>query len=141
MQEEKHKEALKEVMDTIEEALNSRDISQHQRRLISMLSIGLQHVVEVYLHRLKVIKPGVQVKHNWFALGERNIRLKFSSILTKPYDKIPEINDIVSLARNIEIDRNDILYGSPTVDNAKLKEKIDNFLEIKKIVEKTGEIS
>ena len=88
-----------------------------------------------------MIKPGVQVKHNWFALGERNIRLKFSSILTKPYDKIPEINDIVSLARNIEIDRNDILYGSPSVGNTRLKEKIDNFLEIKKIIEKTGEIS
>lgn len=140
MREEKHLGALKEVMVTIDEALNSSDILQHQRRLISMLSIGLQHIIEVYLHRLKVIKPGAQVKHNWFSPGESNMRLKFSSVLTMPYRKISEINEIISLARSIEIDRNDILYGSPIVDERKLKEKIDNFLEIKKIVEKTGEI-
>lgn len=140
MREESHLEALKEVMATIDEALNSSDILQHQRRLISMLSIGLQHVIELYLHRLKVIKPGAQIKHNWFSLGESNMRLKFSSVLTMPYSKISEINEIISLARNIEIDRNDILYGSPIVDERELKEKIGNFLEIKKIAEKTGEI-
>lgn len=140
MQEGKHLEALKEVMATIEEALGSSDIVQHQRRLISMLSIGIQHIIELYLHRLKVIKSGTQVKHNWLVLGERNMKLKFSSVLTMPYDKIPEMNEIISLSRNIEIDRNDILYGSPSVDGGKLKEKIDNFLDIKRIIEKTGEL-
>ena len=140
MQEEKHVEALREVMATIDEALSNKNILQYQRRLIALLSIGLQHIIEIYLHRLKVINPGAQIKHNWFAQGERNIRLKFAAILTKPYDRIPEIHEIISLARNIEMDRNDILYGSPLVDDEKLKEKIDCFLEIKKIVEKTGEI-
>jgi len=140
MREGKHLEALNEVMATIDEALSSRDILQHQRRLISMLSIGLQHIIEVYFHRLMVIKPGAQIKHNWLVLGERNMKLKFSSVLATPYDKIPEINEIISLARDIEMDRNDILYGSPAIDDKKLKEKIDKFFEIKRIVEKTGEI-
>lgn len=127
-------------MSTIEEALSSDNILLHQKRLAAMLSIGLQHIVELYLHRLKVLKPGAWIKHDWFALGERNLTMKFSAVLTKPYDKVPELNEIVLLARNIETDRNDILYGSPAVDSKKLREKIDNFLEIKKIVEKVGEI-
>ncbi len=141
MQKAKHTDALKEVMATIEEALGSSSVLPYQRRLIAMISIGLQHMVELYLHRLKVIKPGIHIKHNWFALGEENIRSRFSAVLTMPFGKVPEINEIVSLARSIEIDRNDILYGAPLADGKSLKEKINSFLEIKKIVEKTGVIS
>ena len=140
MHEKKHLEALKEVRQTVDEALKSDDILVFQRRLASMLSLGLQHIVELYLHRLNAIKPGAYVKHEWFSMGDRNLRIKFSSILTKPYEDISQIHEIVSLARNIESDRNEILYGSPLVNGKLLKEKVYVFLEIKKIIEKTGEI-
>ena len=141
MQESKHTEAIREVMQTIDEALSSKDILIFQRRLASMISLGLQHIVEIHLHRLNVIKPGAYVKHDWFFMGDRNLKTKFSTIISKPYEKIKNINEIVSLARSIEADRNEILYGAPLADGKRLREKIDCFLEIKKIIEETGEIN
>lgn len=138
MREEKHMEALDEVAATIQEALESGDILQHKRRLASMLSLGAQHAIELYLHKLKLIKPGAHIKHDWFLLGDRNLNLKISAIVTVPYSKVPHIDEIVMLAKNIEIDRNEILYGSPSLDEKKLREKIDNFLEIRKIADKGG---
>src|SRR3989338_2397885 len=140
MQESKHADAIKETMRTIDEALKGKNILDFQRRLASMLSVGLQHLVELYLHRLYVIKTGAFVKHEWFLMGDKNLKAKFSAILTQPYEEIENINEIASLARDIEGDRNELLYGSPIGDENRLKEKIGSFLEIKKIVEKTGDI-
>ena len=140
MQESKHADAIKETMRTIDEALKGKNILDFQRRLASMLSVGLQHLVELYLHRLYVIKPGAFVKHEWFLMGDKNLKAKFSAILTQPYEEIENINEIASLARDIEGDRNELLYGSPIGDENRLKEKIGSFLETKKIVEKTGDI-
>jgi hypothetical protein len=140
MQEEKHSDALREVMKTIDDALKSSNILEHKRRLTSMLSIGVQHIVELYLHRLNVIKPGAQVKHEWFRLGDNNIIIKFNGITTKPYDNIRHLSEMTALANKIEINRNEMLYGSPRVTKDMLLEKIDYFLEIKKIVEETGDV-
>ncbi|MBL7160957.1 MAG: hypothetical protein ISS93_03865, partial [Candidatus Aenigmarchaeota archaeon] len=132
MREEKHLEILKEVEKTIKEALEAESLLSHQRRAISMLSLGVQQLVELHLHHLRVIRPGTQVKHEWFGMGERNCSIKLSSILTTDVNKIPGIREILALARIVEADRNDLLYGSPLANEKSLREKIDAFLEIKK---------
>ena len=134
MQEEKHEDALNEVIDTIDESLKGNMLN-YQRRLMFMISIGSQHLLELYLHRLHVIKPGAQIKHEWFKLNDKNIKSRLSLIITKKFDEIPNINEILSLARSIEKDRNDIVYGAPLKDDVILRDKIDHFLEIKKLVE------
>lgn len=137
MQEEKHNEALREVDKTVEEALKG-NLLDHQRRLMSMISLGVQHSVEMYFHRLHVIKPGAFVKHEWFKMGDKNTRQGISAIVTKRIDEIPNILEILSLAREIENDRNEIVYGAPLKDDEILRNKIDQFLEIKKLL-KGGE--
>lgn len=132
MQEEKHLEALKETNTTIGEALKG-NLLDHQRRLMSMISLGVQHSIELYFHRLHVIKPGAFVKHEWFKMGEKNARQKISAIITKKIDEIPNILEILSLAREIESDRNEIVYRAPLKNDEILRDKIDKFLEIKKI--------
>ncbi|MDI6721198.1 MAG: hypothetical protein QMD85_02315 [Candidatus Aenigmarchaeota archaeon] len=141
MQEEKHISAIKEVDRTVEDALKG-SILDHQRRLTSMISIGIQHLIELYFHRLHIIKPGAYVKHEWFRMSEKNTKLRLSSIITNDFDKIPQLAEILAIAREIEKDRNEILYGASLKDDAILRNKIDEFLEIKKIIEKeTGEVT
>jgi len=132
MQEEKYLDALKETDITIKEALGG-NMLDHQRRLMSMISLGVQHSIELYFHKLRVIKPGAFVKHEWFRMGDKNARQKLSIILTKKIDEIPNIPEIISLAREIESDRNDIVYGAPLNDDKILRDKIDSFLELKKL--------
>lgn len=134
MKIEKHIEALREVEITIKEALESGNILAYQRRLISMLSLGTQQLIEIYLHKLEVIKPGTQVKHEWFRMDRRNLRIRLSSILTTEIRKVPGLDEILEFAKVIEEDRNELIYGSPLDDDEILREKIDAFLEIKKMV-------
>jgi len=135
MKTEKHKEILKEVDETVKLSLKAESLLSFQRRLTAMLSLGSQQLIEIYFHKLSIIKPGTQVKHEWFRLGERNLLLKLSAILTTEIRKVPKIQEILSLARVIEEDRNDLLYGSPLTDDKTLREKIDAYLELKKTAE------
>lgn len=141
MQVEKHIEALQEVYETIEESLNDpKGLLGHQRRIASMASLGAQQLIEMYFHRLNIIKPGTQVKHEWLKSEEQNLRHRLSPILTRNIAEIPNIQAILDLANRIECDRNDILYGAPLKEDKKLKEKIDNFLELKKVTTEEKEI-
>ena len=133
MQEDKHVDALKEAEDTIEEALKG-NLLDYQRRVMFMISLGLQHAIELYFHRLRIIKPGAQVKHEWFKMGDKNVKLRLSAILTKKLDEIPNILEILSIAREIEKARNEIVYGAPLKDDEVLRNKIDEFLEIRKLL-------
>lgn len=136
MQIEKHKLVLSEVNFTIAEALNDqKGLLRHQRSITFMTSLGMQQMVELYFHKLNIIKPGAQIKHEWFGFEERNIRRRLSPVLTKDIAAIPKIQEILYLANKIESDRNEIVYGAPLKNDEKLKEKIDNFLELKNIIE------
>lgn len=135
MRIEKHREVLEEVSQTIKDALDDpAGLLAHQRRLIAMLSLGASQLLEIYFHKLDVIKPGTQIKHEWFKMGEKNALIRLSAILTSDPRKIPKINELLSFAREIEKDRDDIMYGSPLAGDRSLKEKIDLWLELKKIV-------
>ena len=135
MKIEKHEDALKEVYQTIDQALNDpKGLLSYQRRIASMTSMGMQQIVEMYFHKLNIIKPGTQLKHEWFKLDEKNINNKLSPTLTKKLKEIPKINEILFLSRKIESDRNDLVYGAPLENDKILKEKIDVFLELKNLI-------
>ena len=135
MKIEKHEDALKEVYQTIDQALNDpKGLLSYQRRIASMTSMGMQQIVEMYFHKLNIIKPGTQLKHEWFKLDEKNINNKLSPTLTKKLEEIPKINEILFLSRKIESDRNDLVYGAPLENDKILKEKIDVFLELKNLI-------
>jgi len=133
MKLEKHRESLVEVSDTIKDALDDpKGIVAHQRRLMAMISLGTAQLVEIYLHKMDVMKPGSQIKHEWLKKDEKNALLRLSSTLTVNPGKIPKIVEILALAREIESDRDEIVYGSPLAGEKALKEKIILFLELKK---------
>ena len=107
MKIEKHEEALKEVYETIDQALSDpKGLLGHQRRIASMMSMGMQQAIELYFHKLHIIKPGTQLKHEWFKLDEKNIINKILPVLTKKLEEIPKINEILFLARKIESENN-----------------------------------
>jgi len=136
MQEEKHIEALKEVKRLIDIAMRDPDgLLLWQRVIMTVLSLGVQNLVEIWLHRSTAIKPGATIKHEWFSSEDRKLRLKMSGVLTKDFRKLKNADAILSLAREIEKDRNSIVYGSPLINDSVIREKLDVFLELKKSVE------
>lgn len=142
MLEGKHLEALREVHETIENALRDpRGPIAHQRRLMALLSLGAAHIIEYYLHRLGAIKGGASIKHHWFKADKRRIDLRLAGVLTKSLENLPDSARAVELAHRLEADRDEIVYGSPLTSDRILREKIDIFLELKKTIEKVrGEI-
>ena len=140
MREEKHNEALAEVNTYIDESLKF-DLLRRQRLLMMALSLGMQHLVELWLHKSGAIKHGAQVKHEFFKSGEKKLRLKLSGMLSKDIKSLKNSSRILSIARDIELDRDDIIYGSPLKNDAVLREKINKFFELKKsIKESVGDI-
>jgi hypothetical protein len=139
MQEQKHIEALKEVVETLEQSLKDpRGLCAWQRRLASMLSLGSQHLIEFYFHRVGAMKPGSQLKHEWLKMEEKNLRIRLNGIMTKSVSSISDWNEIFSIAKMIEADRNDLVYGPNLKNDKQLREKIENFLDLKKMVEKNA---
>lgn len=140
MRAEKHVESLREAMDEIEKSLeDSRGLLIHQRRLAAMLSIGTCDLIEIYLHRLKIMKEGSRIKHQF--LRKADVKERLSNQITAPLQKVKKIDEILKLAVEIEEKRDDLAYGSPLTDEKFLKEKIDQFLDLKRIVEsETGDI-
>jgi len=139
MRTEKHLESLRETLDEIQSALKDPNgLESHQRRLAFMLSTGAAELIELYFHRLGIMKPGARIKHSW--LRRKNPEEKLRNQVTGDLDQVEELEKIIEKMRIIEKSRNDIAYGSPIQDEEELENKIDQFLEIKEIIErKTGE--
>lgn len=137
MRLEKHIESLKEVMDEIKSSLEDlQGIKSHQRRLAIMLPLGVCELIELYFHKLKIIKNGSRIKHNWFR--QKRARDSLSNQIIIDIEDVKNIDKIIDLAQSIEEKRDDMAYGSPIEEESLLKSKIDDFLELKKIIE--GEI-
>ena len=133
MQEEKHEAALNEINGFIDESLGTNLLSR-QRLLMTALSLGMQHIVELWLHKSRAIKPGASIKHDFFKSEERKLKLKLAGMLTKNISSIKNADRILSIAREIERSRDDIVYGAPLLNDKILREKIDYFFELKKAV-------
>src|SRR3989338_523470 len=142
MQDEKHLAALTEVNASIEEAINDPGgLLKRQRLLMAALSIGMQHVVEIWLHKSKALKPGSCIKHEFFKSDEKRLKIRLAGMMTREIASLKNSDKILYIAREIERNRDDIIYGAPLKTDSVLREKMDNFFELKKTVrEAVGDI-
>src|SRR3989338_854555 len=140
MRVEKHIESLKEVIDEIENALkDAKGITKHQRRLAIMLSIGACELIEIYFHKLNIMKSSSRIKHTWFK--QSRIKEALSNQIVCNLSEVRNIDKIISIAKSIEDKRDDMAYGAPVKEDNLLKNKITEFLELKKLIEtEIGEI-
>lgn len=135
MRVEKHVKALQEVMDEIQLSLEDpRGLVAHQRRLAIMLSIGTCELIEIYFHKLGVMKGGGRIKHAM--LRGKDIEERLTNQIIASLISIKNIDQIITIAKSIEAERDNIAYGSPQPHEQLLKAKIEDFLELKRIIEK-----
>jgi len=133
MKEESHQQVLKEVLDEISAALkDEKGLQAHQRRLAFSLSLGAVNLLELYFHKLNIIKGGTQINHIWFNRKKETILDYLQNQLTSPIKEIENIDKILDLLIKLEEKRDDLAYGSP-VKNEILQEKINLFFELKKL--------
>jgi hypothetical protein len=135
MKIEKHTESLKEVEEEIESSLKDhRGLSPHQRRLAFSISLGMTNVIELYLHRLNVIKEGSKINHLWFKKRKENVLELIQNQIVPPVNSIKNIEKIIDIAIKIEEKRDDLVYGV-SVSEKVLQEKINLFLDLRRITE------
>jgi len=135
MKAEKHEESLKEVEEEIESSLkDSRGLVPHQRRLAFSISLGMTNVIELYLHKLDVIKEGSKINHLWFKKRKENVLEMIQNQIIPPVNSIKNIEKIIEIAIKIEEKRDDLVYGVPTREDI-LQEKINLFLDLRRICE------
>lgn len=142
MQEEKHLDALREVGESLEEAIKDpRGLIRRQRLIMTALSLGMQHIIEMWLHKSRAIKPGSVIKHEFFKSEEKRLKVRLAGLMTKEISSLKNAERILRIAREIERNRDDIIYGAPLKNDSVLREKIDYFFELKKAVkESVGDI-
>ena len=140
MKLEKHTDAIREVEDEIDSALKDPGgLGKHQRRLAFMISFGIAELIEIYFHKLKIMKQGSRIKHDW--LKKKTALNSQENQIIKPIDQVKEIENIIKISKRIEEKRNDLAYSSPVEEDEILKEEINGYFRIKRIVEiETGDI-
>jgi len=134
MRIEKHIETLNEVLDEIETASkDKRGLLAHQRRLAFSLSMGAANLLELYFHKLNIIKEGSKINHQWFKRKKERIFEQLQNQLTTPIISVPNIGRIIEIIAKIEEKRDDLAYGAPSTEKI-LQEKINLFFELKGLV-------
>jgi|SRR3989344_1576595 len=129
---EKYKEIIDEVIDEIETSLKDpKGIILHQRRLAFSLSFGIVTLLEFYLDKLNVLKPGAKINHLWLKKKKENVKKLISDQITSQIGSIKNIDKILDIAFEIESERNELVYGKKVSEKI-LKEKINLFLDLKK---------
>lgn len=135
MDTKKHLEILKEVLEEIDSAQKDpQGLLSHQRRIALMLSVGICELIELYFHKLGLVKSGSRIKHDWFR--QKRIKEKLEEQLITSIDSVPNLDLIIELAAAIEKSRDDLTYSSPQHDDKILLEKINQFKELQKIIER-----
>ncbi|MEK6857220.1 MAG: hypothetical protein AABX39_01390 [Nanoarchaeota archaeon] len=125
MKIEEHLRALKESVEEIEDAI-SKGSEKRQRTIGFHTSAGAVDMIEIILHKRKLIDPGFIVKHEWFN-SDRKIKEKISF-------EFPAKSRIINLIKSIEKERNKLCYGRAKTQSI-LSEVILNFFKLKEIFE------
>jgi hypothetical protein len=134
MRLEKHNDAMKEVMDEIDAALKDpKGVLSHQRRLALMLSVGAATLLEIYFHKLNVMKAGSVLKHQW--LGRDDAKSLLSNQITSPISSINSIDAMLQIIKSIESGRNKFAYGSSASREDELIENVNEVLRLRKLIE------
>ncbi|MEK6935212.1 MAG: hypothetical protein AABW67_00330 [Nanoarchaeota archaeon] len=129
MKIQSHLENLKESIAEIDESI-SKGLVSKQRTLGFHASAGAVDILEIILHKNRLIDPGFIIKHEWF-----NSKRKIEEKLNFEFPKKKEILDLVV---KIEFVRNSFCYGKRQ-EEERLEELVFNFNKLKEIfLEVTG---
>ena len=132
---EKNKNIIEETLDEIEASLkDSKGIISHQSRLAFSLSAGAVALLENYLEKLNILKSGAKINHLWFKKKKENVKNILLNQITSSTESIPKIEKILDYIFEIEKERNELAYGK-RVSEEHLREKINIFLELKRLIE------
>ena len=130
-----NEQIIDEVMDEINSSLNdSKGIVSHQRRLAFSLSLGTSVLLEDYLIKKNILKPGIKINHLLLKKSPKNIKEFLKNKLTAPVSSISDIDSILEKSNSIEKERDKLAYGKQIAEKD-LTENINLFLELKKEVE------
>ncbi len=130
MKIEDHMRNIEESLEEIEEAVE-KGLTKRQRSLAFHVSVAATEMLEVYLHKLKLLDESKILKHNMFSSKRRALE-------ELPFD-FPHKKEIIELLVEIEKRRNVLTYGK--IRNKKeLEEYLNLFLKLKKIFEEEGVI-
>ena len=127
---EEHVKRIIEHLEEIEDAIN-QGIEKKPITIGFHCSACSIELLEIYLHIINVIPTGKIVKHDWFK--KPTPQQKKEPLIDRTMPIIfPNKEKIYELIYEIEIDRNSLLYGSPTKD--KIKRDLENFNKLKEII-------
>ena len=123
MKIESHLENLKESISEIDESI-VRGLVSKQRTLGFHTSAGAVDILEIILHKNRLIDPGFIIKHEWF-----NSKRRIDEIFNFEFLKKEEILDLII---KIESVRNSFCYGKRQ-EEKNLEELVSNFNKLKEI--------
>src|SRR3989344_5270400 len=123
MKIESHLENLEESIREINEAVKT-GLEKKQRTLGFHTSSAAIDILEIILHKNKLIDPGFVIKHEWF-----NSKKKIEEKL--PFD-FSKKREILACIVKIEAARNKLCYGKRQ-DEKGLEEIVQEFLRLKEL--------
>lgn len=123
MKNEDHLRQLKESIREIEKAI-IEGISEKQRTIGFNTSSGAIDMLEIILHKNRVLDTSAMIKHEWFN-SERKISEKIIG-------DFPRKAEIIPLIKKIQSVRNFFCYGKKQPLSS-IQETVDNFNNLKNI--------
>lgn len=124
---EEHVAIIKELEEDIDEKIRAGLLLRRQKIIGFSTSEGATNFFALLLHKKNLIPPGFNVNHLWFA-SEKRANDHY------PAD-FPAKKEIIQLLVKQEELRQKLCYGK-TKDLSLVKEAVNNFFKIKKIVER-----
>jgi hypothetical protein len=128
MKIEDHARNIKESLDVINESIQ-KGILERQRNIGFNTSVAATEMLEVFLHKLNLINPGLSIKHDLFnSIKKADEKLKFD---------FPHKKEIIELIHEIESKKNLLCYGKPQPIQT-IESVIHSFNRLKEILKKEG---
>ncbi|MAF36053.1 hypothetical protein CL622_02955 [archaeon] len=124
---EVHKEALRVMLEEIDEKIRQKTILERQKVLGFVESEATLHLMALLLSKFHLVPQGLSLNHRWFK-SERLIKDKIKATF-------PKQNELIPLLIKQEMFRDRLCYGKNKPETL-VKESLENFFTIKKIIEK-----
>ena len=123
---EEHEKTVKELIEDIEEKIRLNLIAKRQKIIGFAVSEASTNLFAIFLHKKKLIEPGFNVNHLFFASQKRA-----ENIFTQDFQKKKEILDFLV---RIERLRNRLCYGREK-EAKEANESVTLLFKLKSILE------
>jgi len=127
MKIEDHLRNINESLDVIKESVE-KGLQKRQRTIGFSMSVASVEMLEVFLHKEKLLDLSSMLKHDWF------------SSVKRANDKVADFSDknkVIELLNKIESKRNILCYGK-TRTESEIRDVLNSFYKIKKFFEDKG---